>query len=264
MTSSDNFDVYSVSDQVVQEMLKEKQNNPDLIISYSFLEYYSHQEIIDLIQSAYQYGKLLISINSTYISLKQEGKIRQAQMFSDKQSLLLPEAGKKVALKYGKVLLKYKTLVSSLEDQNFFETIIYFTVRVVKTRFSPDQGRGLEEELNRLFRTTAFNIAHRKNAEAEKILKFPQLKNSPKRDSESVINGIILRNWANRENLQHFHSVETVKRPAYSKISPFKAISSRSPLISMILPSPKDKIREVEDYRRRAVARSQRLPFVYG
>lgn len=260
MSTSDSFDVYLISDQVVQDMLKEKQNNPDLIISYSFLEYYCHQEIVDLIVSTYQYAKLLTTINQTYISLKQEGKIRQAQMYSEKQSNLLPESGKRVALKYGKVLLKYKTLVSSLEDQNFFETVIYFTVRVVKTNFNTDQSKLLDEELNRLFRSTAFNIAHRKNVEADKLSRFPQFKSSPKRDSESVINGIILRNWANRENSNYYHPVEIVKRPAFSKISPFKAISSRSPLISMILPSPKDKIREVEDYRRRLVAKSQKLP----
>ena len=42
-----------------------------------------------------------------------------------------------------------------------------------------------------------------------------------------------------------------VVRLAYSKLTPFKAMNARSPLISMILPSPNDKIRVFEESRRK-------------
>jgi hypothetical protein len=39
-------------------------------------------------------------------------------------------------------------------------------------------------------------------------------------------------------------------RPGFVKLSPFKAIEARSPLISMILPSSRDKIRQYEQQRK--------------
>lgn len=262
MTSSPQIDLSSLCDQVIQDMLKEKQANPEIIVSYSFLEYFNQSEIMNLISSVYDYSKILTRINTAYLSLKQEGRLSQAKQYSDSQSNLLQEAGKKVAQNYGKVLFRYKYLVPSLEDQNFFETIIYFTVRVVKSCFDAMQFKLLDEELHRLFRSTAFNVAQRKNNDAEKSQKFNKLKFNLKKDADSVINGIIVRNWANRESVKN-KSVDCIKRPAFSKISPYRAIGTRSPLISMLLPSPTDKIREFEERRRRTITKSQRLPQLF-
>lgn len=45
-----------------------------------------------------------------------------------------------------------------------------------------------------------------------------------------------------------------LSRPGYVKLSPFKAITSRSPLISLIFPSPRDKIRAFEEERKARMA----------
>lgn len=262
MTPASEIDFTSLCDQIVQDMLKDKQSNPEVVISYSFLEYYNQPEILELISSSYNYSKLLTGINKTYLSLKQDGKFFQAKEFSDNRETLLQESGKKVAKNYGKVLLKYKRLVSNLEDQSFFETIISFTSKTVKACFSADQSRIIDEELNRLFRSTAFNVVERKNHDSERQKRFNSLKTKMKKDADSVINGIIVRNWANKEGIKNI-SVDCIKRPAFSKISPFKAIGTRSPLISMLLPSPTDKIREFEEKRRRSITKSQRLPKLF-
>lgn len=255
----EEFVVGKVADDVIQEMLKEKQDNPDIIIPYSFLEFYNRPEMLDLITSVHNYAKSLIIINFRYSQLRQEGKVYEATRYSEKQSLILPDLVRSIAKKYGNLILKQKGLISSLDEINFFETVIFFIVRVVKSAFTPEQGIILDNELNRLFRSTAFNIAQRKNTENERVRKFPQLKASPKRDPESVINSIIMRNYAKKSDVKAL-SFESVSRPAFTKISPYKAITSRSPLISLILPSPKDKIREFEEYRRRLIAKSAKLP----
>lgn len=262
MTSASEIDFNSLCDQTIQDMLKEKQLNPEVILSYSFLEYYNQPEIISLISSAYTYSKILTGMNKTYLSLKQDGKFFQAKEFSDNRETLLQKSGQKVAKNYGKVILKYKRLVPNLEDQNFFETIIHFTSKVIKACFAPDQSRVIDEELNRLFRSTAFNVAERKNHEFERQKIFSSIKTKMKKDADSIINGILVRNWASKEGIKNI-SVDCIKRPAFSKISPFRAIGTRSPLISMLLPSPTDKIREFEERRKRSITKSQRLPKLF-
>lgn len=256
------FEVTSAVEEAIQEVLKDKQDNPEIIIPYCFLEFYNRQEMLDLISSVFNYSQTLLSINSHYLKLKKEGKLHEAERFSQKQSFLLPDLGRSVAKKYGQLILKQKSIVSSIDDQYFFETIIFFTIKVVKTGFSNEEFAILDDELNRLFRSTAFNIAQRKNLESEKLKKFPHLRQTPKRDADSIINGIIMRNWYSKSEQKNY-SLDSISRPAYSKISPYKAISSRSPLISLLLPSPKDKIREFELFRRRVISNHHKLPQIH-
>ena len=136
------------------------------------------------------------------------------------------------------MLLNQRNL--ALEDQSFYETVIFFIIKVLKSDFTAEQGVILEEELNRLFRSTAFNISQRKNTEGAKYIKFPQLKTSPKKDPDTVIEHIMLRNLV-------------------SKTTKSKSYSSRSPLISLLLPSAKDKIREIDELRRKILNKKPRL-----
>jgi Protein phosphatase 1 inhibitor len=255
--SKTEFDINQSVDEIVRDMIKEKQDNPDLIIPYSFLDFYNRPEMLELISSIYEYSKTLTFLNSAFFQLKKQGNLREAKVYSDKKRYLLPELARKIAIKYGRLLFRQKVFIPSLEDQSFFETVIFFAVKVVKLGFNPDQWSILDEELNRLFRSTAFNIVQRKNQEGEKFLKYPQLK-SGKKDLDTVISNIMIRNSIQKSR-NYSNSVEGIARPAFVKISPFRAISSRSPLISLLLPSPKDKIREFNELRRRLIAKSSKI-----
>jgi hypothetical protein len=253
------FEVNTAVDEMIQELLKEKQDNPDLLIPYSFIEFYNHELMLELISAVHRYAQVIVSINSQFLLTQKDRKEPHSRIFSEKQSGMLPELGRAVAQQYGQLLLRKKGLVNSIEDQSFFETVIFFTIRVVKTAFNNEHSKCLDDELNRLFRSTAFNIALRKNTEVEKMRRSPQLKLTAKRDADSVINGILMRNCGIKSEIKNY-SLDNISRPAFYKITPYKAISSRSPLISMLLPSSKDRIREFEEIRRRLIAKSCKLP----
>ena len=74
-----------------------------------------------------------------------------------------------------------------------------------------------------------------------------------------VIEHIMLRNLVSKTTKSKSYSLDGIKRPAFVRISPFKAISSRSPLISLLLPSAKDKIREIDELRRKILNKKPRL-----
>jgi Protein phosphatase 1 inhibitor len=246
-----SFSLLQSIEDTIQGMIKEKEENPDLIIPYSFIEFYNKPEMLELMSSVYEYCQCLASINSKAISLKEEGKNREAKKFIETYSVNLPDLGKNVAQRYGELLLKQRKLVSKLDDQNFFETIIYFIIKVIQPAFKKDQLVILDEELNRLFRSTAFNIVQRRRADEERFKKFPQLKKPyGRRDPDTVIKNIILRSWYGKDK-HKVNVIDGIERPAYVKITPFKAITSRSPLISLLLPSPKDKIRAFEESRKK-------------
>ena len=253
------FSLQQSIEETIQGMLKDKEDNPDLIIPYSFLEFYNKSEMYELLLTVFDYCKFLAGINIRVLQLKEEGKHREARNFSEAQSLYLPELGRTAAQKYGELLLKQRRLVNKLDDQNFFETIIYFLMKVIQPAFKREQILMLDEELNRLFRSTAFNITQRKQAEDEKNKKFPQLKkNSGRRDPDTIIKNIILRSWYNKEKNKSATN-EGFSRPGFVKITPYKAITSRSPLISLLLPSPKDKIRAFEESRKKLNSRYRKL-----
>ena len=240
-------------------MLKDKEENPDLIIPYSFLEFYSKPEMRELAASVYDYCRCIAGINIRITLLKEEGKHREAKQFSETQSMLLPEIGQTAAQKYGELLLNQRKLMNKLDDQNFFETVIYFLIRVVQPAFSKEQLMILDEELNRLFRSTAFNITQRRLADEEKSRRFPQLKKiQGRRDADTVIKNILLRSWYGKDK-NKTSIMEGISRPGFVKITPFKAITSRSPLISLLLPSPKDKIRALEESRKKINTKYRKL-----
>ena len=244
------YSIHSAMEETIQEMLKSKEDNPDLIIPYSFLEFYNKPEMFDLLNSVFEYCKCLAGISSRCAALREEGKLREAKAYSENQSRLLPELGRLAAQRYGELLLIQRRIVSKIDDQNFFETIIYFLIRTVQPAFKKEQTWVIDEEINRLFRSTAFNITNRRLAEDERMKKFPQLKKPySRRDPDAVIKNILLRSNYMKEKSKS-GNFDGITRPGFVKISPYMAITSRSPLISLLLPSPKDKIQAFEQTRK--------------
>ena len=94
------------------------------------------------------------------------------------------EKAKKMALKYAVIIfqrkaqaalpnldlttyMKFKSeaVGNQKADKTFYETLIMFTGKVLQSAFDKSDIPKLEEELSRLFRTNAFNIASRTQAE---------------------------------------------------------------------------------------------------
>ena len=61
--------------------------------------------------------------------------------------------------------LKSEAVGNQKADKTFYETLIMFTGKVLQSAFDKSDIPKLEEELSRLFRTNAFNIASRTQAE---------------------------------------------------------------------------------------------------
>ena len=56
---------------------------------------------------------------------------------------------------------KSKILTNQKQDRYFYETMMIFSAKVLQTAFDKSDISKLEEEINRLFRSNAFNISQR-------------------------------------------------------------------------------------------------------
>lgn len=237
-----DFDLKKSVEETIQEMVKAKDDDPNLLIPTSFLENYSSNEMTNFIKTTCEYCIALFKVE-----LGHEHKHQ-----TPSNTLTLPEPkdvaalASEMAKSYGKLVLGlFYQRKNSKDEQNFFETLIYFIAKVMQPIFEKDQIKWLEDELNRLFRSTAFNISRRKHLEFEKNKKFPMLK-TQKKNPDSIIHTIMLRNAIPKNRMRVSIPEATEFKPCYVKLSAYSAITARSPMISMILPSPTDKVRAFE------------------
>ena len=103
----------------------------------------------------------------------------------------------------------------------------------------------LEEEIGRLFRSNAFNISARRRAEDERREKYKDLEEAPKtkESTEQLIKRMEKRFAVPKaNNRQSYLKAKTEIRPLFNRLTPHGAVNTRSPLVSMIFPSLKDKI----------------------
>lgn len=112
----------------------------------------------------------------------------------------------------------------------------------------------LEEEINRLFRTNAFNITERKLHKDALERQYPQLKDIPMPlSSSSELPEEIQRRLIQRQKVpkdarkMKFQRNKSEIRPFYQKMNTSSALNSRSPMVSLIFPSLKDKIKMFEE-----------------
>ena len=84
----------------------------------------------------------------------------------------------KKAFEENKSFIQFKSKIESNKrpDINFFETLTIFSAKVLKDAFDSSELMKLEEEINRLFRTNAFNITERKLHKDQLEKQYPQLK----------------------------------------------------------------------------------------
>ena len=125
----------------INEMIKMKEEQPDLAIPMKFLEMYNSPEMLQFIRTAHAYAVALFPSEGS------QGSPNSKQ---------LEELAKAMALQYGQLLLRQsKARQTRREELTFYETLLFFTAKVLRPSFSKEQVAQLEDELNRLFRSTA-------------------------------------------------------------------------------------------------------------
>jgi hypothetical protein len=96
---------------------------------------------------------------------------------------------------------KSKILQNQKADRYFYETMMIFSAKVLQTAFDKQDIPKLEEEINRLFRSNAFNISQRVQFEEARKKKYPQLKEpGPKEAPEQLIKRMEMRFKVPKEN----------------------------------------------------------------
>ena len=191
------FSVEQSVELTIQEMLKEREENPSFVLPMKFRDYYNSPELLDLTHSIFSYCRELFKLESKLQSLEEEAKSKGLPMPSllPSETKRLQERAREMALKYGWILINNRSEKGRQDDHSFYETVIRFIVKVLTPAFEKQEVPRLDEEVNRLFRSTAFNMTHRKQAEEEKVRKFPQFRSfSAKESEESLIRRIEIRN----------------------------------------------------------------------
>ena len=229
------FDLKKSIDSTIQEMIKSKEDDPSLFIPTSFLENYNSKEMNNFVKTAYDYCIALFVVEQHH-----ENKEIKNYLSSEISTEIehIRKLASKMAQSYGRLVLTiFYQRKSSKDEQNFFETLIYYIAKVMQPVFERNQLKWLEDELNRLFR--------RNHIDNERKKRFPSLGHS-KKNQEAIINSILLRSSIPRERLKININESIDLKPAYVKLSAYSALNARSPMISMILPSPSDRVRTFE------------------
>lgn len=68
---------------------------------------------------------------------------------------------------------KSKILSNQKHDRYFYETMMIFSAKVLQQAFRKEDIPKLEEEINRLFRSNAFNISQRVQFDEKRKKEFP-------------------------------------------------------------------------------------------
>jgi hypothetical protein len=200
---------------------------------------------------------LLEHLQESVIDLEEER--RKSKIRGPVQVDLVVETGpmKRFAENYARLLLQNMHWGQNMQDdQNFFESFYFLVHRlalaVAKENLRPATYERtylqLDQEIGRIFRSETFNHAKRQQVLAMKA----------KRDSNETpktVSELLDKVAQARQETAKFRA--TLRNEP--KVSVKRNGDARSPLMSMILPSPKEMIRRLEEQRkkRRSLARER-------
>ena len=163
-------------------MLKDKKDDPEKKIPNNFEKFVNTEEFKALLEAMLDYCRELFRLENKQNTLEQEEKQRGLPipqvLPSEKKKLY--EKAKKMADRYSWIVFHYKSindeqmehchsfmqfkskiLSNQKSDQYFYETMMIFSGKVLQNAFDKPEIPKLEEEINRLFRSNAFNISQR-------------------------------------------------------------------------------------------------------
>jgi hypothetical protein len=144
---------------------------------------------------------------------------------------------KDVSLVYATILLKHSNYANTQQEQQFFESLYDFAKRVLFTINNRKNWHAIENELDRVFRSPHFNLSQRKN------------------DAN-------LKGGSNTLSFREMFEKSQEGRPLFGdgknhRSSIHQALQMRSPIISEIFPTPKDRAaraKELAELRRGSFA----------
>lgn len=160
-------------------------------------------------------------------------------------------------------LFKSRIQSNKSNDEEFYETMLSFASRVLLGAFEKDDASKIEKEVNRLFRSNAYNVKARQRAEEERLEKYKALQEVP---TVSDVNEPITKRMKHTDDLiarmmakysvpkvsdrQAYRNSSTEMRPLCSRLTALGAQQMRSPLVSMIFPSLKTKTEMLQERTR--------------
>ena len=135
---------------------------------------------------------------------------------------------KEVATIYAAILVKYSNYANTQQERQFFETLYDFSARVLFTINDRKKWHAIENELGRIFRSDHFNLSTRKNEQSpSKLLRFKEL-------YELKQQGLGALAGENRGTHGGSASIHV-------------AMHLRSPIVSSIFPTPKERMAMTRD-----------------
>lgn len=175
-------------------MQKDACNDSTKKIPEGFDVFCKSDQYKDLLQAMLDYNRELFRLENKQQVLEQEARQRGLPipqvLPSEKKKL--SEKAKKMADKYSWIIFthtsigskgmgknnsfmqfKKEILMNQKADKAFYESMMNFSIKVLSNAFDKNDIPKLEEEVSRLFRSSAFNIASRTQAEEQKKKKFP-------------------------------------------------------------------------------------------
>eukprot|EP01017_Pseudomicrothorax_dubius_P030841 TRINITY_DN3875_c0_g1_i4.p1 TRINITY_DN3875_c0_g1~~TRINITY_DN3875_c0_g1_i4.p1 ORF type:complete len:151 (-),score=38.01 TRINITY_DN3875_c0_g1_i4:533-985(-) len=117
-----------------KELQKEKEEEGFVVIPPKFFYFVSSDLLLNLILAVKDYCSELICLEKKHESLKAEAKVRGLN-----PPKVLPNEKERV-------VVQAKKFTNNQQEQNFFETLIYFMTRVLKTDFATEDFLRVEEE----------------------------------------------------------------------------------------------------------------------
>jgi hypothetical protein len=192
-----NFSLQEAITSSLNKMHKDKVNDETKKIPVGFDEFVQSQQYKDLLQAMLDYNRELFRLENKQQVLEQEARQRGLPipqvLPSEKKKL--SEKAKKMADKYSWIVFthtsigskgmgknnsfmqfKKEILMNQKADKAFYEAMMTFSTKVLSNAFDKNDNPKLEEEVSRLFRSSAFNISTRTQHEEQRKKKYACLK----------------------------------------------------------------------------------------
>lgn len=194
-----------MADQVHEQMRQEAQEE-DRHIPAKLFSFIQKPQYKTFLQTLLEYCKELFRLENKQQVLEQEARQRglPVPQVLPSEKKKLNEKATKMANAYSWIIYMNKSvsderiqkLASFLEfksnivanqraDQKFYDSLIIFSAKVLKDAFEASELMKLEEEINRLYRSNAFNITERKLHKESLERQYPQLRDINMKDLDS-------------------------------------------------------------------------------
>ena len=218
----------------IRLLIKKDLKDFSLSISKKIIEIVKSDLTYELIKAAHLYFKRLFTLeNNLELTLKSGVKTKANFDYN------LNESARTMAYYYGRVSMLHLRKINFKEETQVLETLIYFIRKVLEPAYALEHVYLLEEELNRLFRSSAFSTTQKHTEATAKLL--PNIKKLDKSDPQFLQKITFKTKIQKKKPKSKTPDIWNV-RPGCDKNSAMFAMNQRSPLLSVLFPGDKDKL----------------------